>query len=111
HSKVALDALAVSLRSSVIAVALILVAGTPAAYVLATRRFRGATAITTLLELPLVLPPPVAGIGLLAAFGRAGLLGGALRALGFSIPFTEIAVVMALTFVALTFYMRQAVAA
>src|SRR5207253_2948901 len=60
---------------------------------------------------PLVLPPPVAGIGLLAAFGRAGLLGGALRAAGISIPFTEIAVIMALTFVALPFYMRQAVAA
>ncbi len=111
HSKVALQALAVSLRSSLISVALILVAGTPVAYVLATKSFRGAVAMTTLLELPLVLPPPVAGIGLLAAFGRAGLLGGALRAAGISIPFTEIAVVMALTFVALPFYMRQAVAA
>jgi len=106
-----LQALAVSLRSSLIAVALILVAGTPVAYLLATRRFRGAAAIATLLELPLVLPPAVAGIGLLAAFGRAGLLGGALRAAGISIPFTEVAVVMALTFVALPFYMRQAVAA
>jgi molybdate transport system permease protein len=111
HSKVALDALGVSLRTSVAALVLILLIGTPAAYVLGTRRFRGAALITTILELPLVLPPPVAGIGLLVAFGRAGLLGGALRALGVSIPFTQVAVVMALVFVSMPLYVRQAVAA
>ena len=111
HSKVALDALGVSLRSTLIAVAAVVVFGTPAAYLLGTVRFRGAAALTTLLELPLVLPPAVAGIGLFAAFGRFGLLGGALRAFGVEIPFTRAAVVLALAFVALPFYTRTAVAA
>jgi molybdate transport system permease protein len=110
HSKVALDALGVSLRTSVAALALILLIGTPAAYVLGTRRFRGAALISTILELPLVLPPPVAGIGLLVALGRAGLLGGTLPAIGLSIPFTQVAVVMALVFVSRPLYVRQAVA-
>ena len=70
-----------------------------------------AGALTLLLELPLVLPPAVAGIGLFAAFGRFGLLGRPLRALGIEIPFTQAAVVMALAFVAMPFYTRQAVAA
>ena len=65
----------------------------------------------TLVELPLVLPPAVAGIGLLAAFGRAGLLGGELEALGLSISFTQIAVVLAVSFVAGPFYVRPAIAA
>ena len=65
----------------------------------------------TLVELPLVLPPAVAGIGLLAAFGRAGLLGGTFDALGIDIAFTKIAVVLAVTFVASPFYVRSAVAA
>jgi molybdate transport system permease protein len=111
HSAVALQALGVSVKTSLIAVVLILVVGTPAAYVLGTQRIPGRPAILTLLELPLVLPPAVAGIGLFAAFGRFGLLGGALRAAGVEIPFTQIAVVMALAFVAMPFYVRQAVAA
>ncbi len=111
HSSVALDALRVSFKTSLIALALIVAIGTPAAYVLGTRRFRGDVILLTLLELPLVLPPAVAGIGLFAAFGRFGLLGGALRAGGIQIPFTQTAVVMALAFVAMPFYVRQAVAA
>jgi len=111
RSPVALDALAVSLKTSAIAVALIVLVGTPVAYVLAVRPFPGSAAVITLLELPLVLPPAVAGIGLFAAFGRFGLLGSPLRALGISIPFTQVAVVMALAFVAMPFYVRQAVAA
>lgn len=110
RSRVALDALWVSLRTSVLALFLVLILGTPAAYALASRGRRGAVAITTLLELPLVLPPSVAGLGLLVAFGRNGLLGGPLRALGLSIPFTQAAVVLALLFVSLPFYLRQAVA-
>src|SRR5438477_1020583 len=110
-SGVALDALLVSLRSSAIALAVIVVFGTPAAFVLATRPFPGSAALTTVLELPLVLPPAVAGIALFAAFGRFGLLGGTLRVLGIELPFTQAAVVLALTFVALPFYTRQAVAA
>jgi molybdate transport system permease protein len=110
RSPVALDALAVSLKTSAIAVVLIVALGTPTAFILATRSFPGSGAILTLLELPLVLPPAVAGIGLFAAFGRLGLLGSPLLALGVSIPFTQVAVVMALAFVAMPFFVRQAVA-
>lgn len=109
-SRPALDALAVSLKTSALAHAVILSVGTPAAYLLATRRFRGRAALVTLLELPLVLPPAVAGLALLAAFGRSGLLGGELRALGLSLPFTQTAVVLAVIFVASPFYLRQAIA-
>jgi molybdate transport system permease protein len=110
RSPVALQALGVSLRITLIALALIVAFGTPAAYLLGTRTFRGAAVLTTILELPLVLPPAVAGIALFAAFGRFGLLGGALRAFGIELPFTQAAVVMALAYVALPFYTRQAVA-
>lgn len=110
HSKVALDALGVSLRTTIIALAAILMLGTPAAYVLATRTKRWTVVMTTLLELPLVLPPAVAGLGLLVAFGRNGLLGRPLRALGLAIPFSETAVILALVFVSLPFFLRQAVA-
>jgi molybdate transport system permease protein len=111
RSSVALDALVVSLRSTLIALVLIVLLGTPVAYLLGTRRFRGAAALGLLLELPLVLPPAVAGIALFAAFGRFGLLGGPLRAIGIEVPFTHAAVVMALAFVAMPFYTRQAIAA
>ena len=110
-SDVALDALALSLETSLIASALILVVGTPVAHLIATHRFPGRGLVITLIELPLVMPPVVAGIGLFAAFGRAGLLGGELGALGISIPFTQAAVVMAVAFVASPFYIRQAIAA
>jgi molybdate transport system permease protein len=110
-SEAARDALLVSLKTSVIAHIFVLGIGTPAAYLLATRRFRGRELIVTLTELPLVLPPAVAGIGLLAAFGRAGLLGGTLDAAGISIPFTQTAVVLAVIFVSSPFYVRFAIAA
>lgn len=110
-SDVAVDALVLSLRTSLIASALILLVGTPAAHLIALHRFPGRQALITLIELPLVMPPVVAGIALLAAFGRAGLLGEELSALGLSIPFTEAAVVMAVVFVASPFYIRQAIAA
>jgi molybdate transport system permease protein len=105
------DALVVSLKTTLVAQALILLFGTPTAYLLATRRFRGRSFFVTLVELPLVLPPAVAGIGLLAAFGRFGLLGSTLRGLGVTIPFTQAAVVFAVTFVASPLYIRQAIAA
>jgi molybdate transport system permease protein len=100
---VARDALVVSLRSSALAQALVVVLGTPTAYLLATRRFRGRTVLLTVVELPLVLPPAVAGIGLLAAFGRTGLL-------STSVPFTQLAVVLAIAFVSAPFFVRTAVA-
>ena len=103
------DALVVSLKTSLIAAALILLFGTPTAYVLATRRFRGHSLLVTLVELPLVLPPVVAGIGLLVAFGRFGLLGSTLSAMGITIPFTQLAVTLAVAYVASPLYIRQAI--
>ncbi len=101
------DALMVTARTTLIANVLFVGLGTPAAWLLATRRFRGRAVIVTLVELPLVLPPAVAGIALLAAFGSQGLLGGS----GVVLPFTEWAVVLAIVFVASPFYLRQAIAA
>jgi molybdate transport system permease protein len=98
------DALVVSLKTSAAAQALILLFGTPAAWLLASRRFRGRGVVLTLVELPLVLPPAVAGIGLLAALGRTGLL-------HTGIAFTQGAVVLAVAFVAGPLYVRQAIAA
>ena len=97
----ALDALWLSLRTTAAALALILAVGTPAAYLLATRRFRGRAALITLIELPLVLPPAVAGIALLAVAGDLRL----------GLSLTTAGVVVALTFVSAPFYLRQAVAA
>jgi molybdate transport system permease protein len=108
---VTVDALKLSLETTTIAVAIILVVGTPAAWALATRRFRGRQAVMTILELPLVLPPAVAGIGLLAALGPSGILGGALDSLGIELVFQTAGVVVALVFVASPFYLRQAQAA
>jgi molybdate transport system permease protein len=105
------DALKVTLRANLVANALILGFGTPAAYFLATRRFRGRALVVTLIELPLVLPPAVAGIAMLAAFGATGLLGDHLADAGIVLPFTEWAVIFAVTFVAAPFYLRQGIAA
>lgn len=110
-SQAARDALIVSLKTSAIAHVIVLAIGTPAAYMLATRRFRGRSALITCIELPLVLPPAVAGIGLLAAFGRNGLLGGTFSALGVTIPYTQAAVVLAVVFVSSPFYLRWGIAA
>lgn len=107
----ATTAMALSLRTSLLASGLILLVGTPMAHLVGTHRFPGRQVLITLIELPLVMPPVVAGIALFAAFGRAGLLGGELDALGVQIPFTEAAVVMAVAFVASPFYIRQAIAA
>jgi molybdate transport system permease protein len=108
---VARDALWLSLRTTAISIGLILVIGTPAAYFLATRRFRGRTLAITLVELPLVLPPAVAGIALLAAVGPAGILGGAVGDVGLELVLETAGVVVALAFVASPFYVRQAQAA
>jgi molybdate transport system permease protein len=110
-SEVARDALVVTLKTNVVANALIVALGTPTAYLLATRRFPGRALVITLFELPLVLPPAVAGVGLLAAFGSLGLLGGTLEGAGLEIAFTQVAVVMAIVFVASPFYVRSAIAA
>ena len=79
------EALWLSLRTTLAALAVIVVVGTPAAYLLATREFRGKALVTTAIELPLVLPPAVAGIGLLAAFGPKGIFGSALEGAGMTL--------------------------
>ncbi|MEY2443305.1 MAG: molybdate transport system permease protein [bacterium] len=105
------DALRVTARTNLVANLLIVGLGTPTAFVLATHRFRGRSLVVTLVELPLVMPPAVAGIALLAAFGVGGLLGPDLQHAGIVLPFSEWAVVLAVTFVASPFYMRQAITA
>jgi molybdate transport system permease protein len=107
----ALDALWLSLKCTAASIAIILLVGTPAAYLLATRSFRGRAMVVTLIELPLVLPPAVAGIALLASVGPSGILGGAIEAAGIELSFATAGVVVALTFVASPFYVRQAMAA
>ena len=106
-----LDALRLSLETTLIALAVILAVGTPAAYLLATRSFRGRAVVLTLIELPLILPPAAAGVGLLAALGPNGIAGSALESIGIRLPLTTAGVVVALVFVASPFYLRQATAA
>jgi molybdate transport system permease protein len=110
-TEAARHALVVTLETNVVSMVLIVLFGTPTAYWVATRTSRFRDLVVTLIELPLVLPPAVAGIGLLAAFGRLGLLGGTFDALGLDIAFTKVAVVLAVTFVASPFYIRTAIAA
>jgi len=105
------DAIRVSLKTNLIAMGLTIGLGTPFAYAIGRHRFRGRSLVITLVEVPLVLPPAVAGIGLLVAFGRLGLLGGTLSALGITLGFTQAAVVMAVALVASPFYLRGAIGA
>jgi molybdate transport system permease protein len=105
------DALRLSLETSLISLALIVVVGTPAAWMLATREFRLKPVLVTLVELPLVLPPAAAGIALLAALGPHGIAGGFLDDAGLTLVLTTAGVVLAMTFVASPFYIRQAQAA
>jgi molybdate transport system permease protein len=107
----ATDALVVSIETNLIALAAIVLLGTPTAWLIATGSGRLRDLAVTLVELPLVLPPAVAGIGLLAAFGRVGLVGGHVHAIGTSLAFTRAAVVVAIAFVASPFYIRSAIAA
>lgn len=104
----ALSALKLSLLTSLVSVGIAVTLGTPLAYTLARWKFKGKTWIELLVDLPVVLPPSVAGLSLLVAFGRQGLLGGALSAFGVSLPFTTAAVVMAQTFVSAPLYVRAA---
>jgi molybdate transport system permease protein len=103
-----LDALRLSATTTALALAVSIALGTPLAWVLARREFVGRRVVETLVDLPLVLPPVVAGVALLTAFGRRGLLGGELGALGISLPFSTAAVVVAQVFVAAPFFVRSA---
>jgi len=105
------EALRLSLETSLIALAIVVAVGTPAAYLLATRRFRGHALVVTLVELPLVLPPAVAGIALLAALGPNGILGSLVADAGVRLVLATAGVVVALVFVSAPYYLRQAQAA
>ena len=105
------DALLVSLKTSLIAHVLVLLVGTPTAYLLALRSFRGRSVVISIVELPLLLPPAVAGIALFATFGRLGILGSTLDAFGVQVALTQTAVVLAVAFVEAPFYIRGGIAA
>ncbi|HVA91998.1 MAG TPA: ABC transporter permease [Chloroflexota bacterium] len=108
NTQSSLDALTLSVQTTTITLALTLVLGTPTAYVLARRRFWGKRFLDSVVDLPIVVPPAVAGVALLLAFGRDGLLGPTLNTLGIHLSFSTAAVVMAQLFVACPFYVRSA---
>ena len=103
-----LQALRLTVVTSVVSMVVVVVVGTPFALLLARRRSTALRVIDTFVELPIVLPPVVAGVAMLMAFGRNGLLGPALGALGVTLPFTTPAVIFAQVFVAAPFYIRAA---
>jgi molybdate transport system permease protein len=107
---VVVQAITLSMLTTSCTTAITLVAGTPLAYLLARRRFPGQGLLDTLIDLPMVLPPAVAGIALLIAFGRQGIVGQYLNDVGIVVSFSTAAVVMAQTFVAAPFYVKAAVA-
>jgi len=102
------EAVRLSMLTSSGVLVLSLVFGMPLALVLARRKFPGITLLDTLVDLPIVLPPAVAGLALLLTFGRRGMLGPALDAIGVQLPFTTAAVVLASFFVAAPFFVRAA---
>ncbi len=103
-----LAALRLSLLTSTLTTLIAILFGTPLAYFLARYQIPGGTLLDVLIDLPMVLPPAVAGVALLVAFGRNGLVGQWLALIGLEIPFTMMAVVIAQTFVAAPFYIRAA---
>ena len=107
-SPVAVEALLLSVRTTMITMGVLLLVGTPAAYMLSRAEFPGKRLLGTLIDIPAVLPPSAAGIALLLAFGKMGLLGEHLQAFGVQISLTTAAVVVAQLFVASHFYVRQA---
>jgi molybdate transport system permease protein len=107
-AQVVLSALALSLTTTAVSLVLTVAFGLPLAYLLARRRLRGSWLVEAIVDLPLVLPPSVAGLALLLVLGRRGLIGGALDAAGMEIPFTTLAVILAQTFVSAPFFVRSA---
>ena len=106
--RIVIDALVLSLVTTAVSLVLTVLIGLPLAFVLARRRFRGISILEAIIDLPIVLPPSVAGLALLLTLGRRGLLGGPLDALGLEIPFTTVAVILAQTFVSAPFFIRSA---
>ncbi len=105
---IVVEALRLSFETTLLVMVLSLVLGSPLALLLARRNFRGKILLDTLIDLPIVLPPAVAGLALLLTFGRNGLFGAQLEAVGIELPFTTAAVVLASLFVAAPFYVRAA---
>jgi molybdate transport system permease protein len=103
-----IEAISLSLVTSLATTIIALIFGTPVAFLLAQRHSRFNRLVDTLIDLPTVLPPSVSGVALLMAFGRNGLIGGWLAAAGINIPFTTLAVIMAQVFIASPFYVRAA---
>ena len=103
-----IDALLLSLSTTAISLAIVVGLGLPLGLVLARRSFRGKPLAEAIVDLPIVLPPSVAGLALLFAFGRNGIAGDTLELLGISIPFTTLAVIMAQVFVSMPFFVRAA---
>jgi molybdate transport system permease protein len=103
-----IEALQLSLITTTISTLLTLVFGIPVAYILARLHFPGRNLLETLVTMPTVLPPVVAGVALLITFGRFGLLGRYLSPLGIELPFTTVAVVMAQMFVSSPFFINSA---
>jgi molybdate transport system permease protein len=104
-------ALELSLLTTTLSVTLVVLFGTPLAWIIARSGGGAARALESLLKLPVVLPPAVAGLGLLLAFGRASALGELLQRAGLAVPFTTAAVVLAQVFVSAPFYVEAAIAA
>lgn len=102
------DAIWLSFVSTLFSIALTVLFGTPLSYILARKHFKFKRLLSVLVELPIVLPPAVAGLALLITFGRRGLFGSTLAELGIALPFTFYAVVLAQTFVSAPFYIRSA---
>src|SRR5688572_8175312 len=107
-SEQALTALRLSLMTSTITTLTAILFGTPLAYILANWKIKFKAWLELLIDLPIVLPPSVAGLALLIAFGRRGLFGSTLDLIGISIPFTTVAVILAQTFVSAPLYIRSA---
>jgi len=107
-TEVVVEAIKLSILTSFSSLIIVIVLGTPIAYINARHRYLGKQLVDTLIDLPVVLPPAVAGLGLLMAFGRRGLIGQYLSAFGFDIAFTTLAVIIAQVFVSSSFYIRQA---
>ena len=108
YSPMVVDALKLSLSTSAVSTMIVVLLGTPLAYVNARFRYPGKEIADSLIDLPVIMPPAVAGIALLMAFGRMGIVGQHLNAIGISIAFTTLAVIIAQIFVSSPFYIRQA---
>lgn len=104
------QALTLSLTTGTLATGIVVLAGTPLAFLLARRQFRGRVLLDTIIDLPMILPPAVAGVALLLVFGRRGLLGGWLEVMGIPVVFTATAVVLAQVFVAAPYFVKSAAA-